>query len=288
LFNSHSFPVDISGYYLTDTTNNKTQFRIPNGTIIPAGGHLVVWADGDNATNGVHANFNLSRTRDSIIFYQPDGLTLIDSVTFSNQLNNVSEGRYPDGTPTRFSFDTPTPGAANTLGGGGNNTPPTLAAITDKSVTLGQTLSFTVSATDTDSPPQTLSFSLDAAPGGATIGVSGGLFSWAPNAAQVPSTNTVTVRVTDNGAPPMNATRTFTIRAYPPARATITRSGGSISLAFNTVAGKTYRVEFRDDLSPSTSWAPLGDPAVASGSSMTIPDTIGAHLQRFYRIVQLD
>jgi hypothetical protein len=86
----------------------------------------------------------------------------------------------------------------------------------------------------------------------------------------------------------MSATRNFTVRAYLPARAAISRVGGSISLVFNTIAGKTYRVEARDDLAPATPWVPLGDPAVAGGNSMTIPDTIGLRNQRFYRIIQLD
>ena len=44
-----------------------------------------------------------------------------------------------------------------------------LAAITNRVVTLGQTLSFAASATDTDQPPQILSFTLTNAPSGANI-----------------------------------------------------------------------------------------------------------------------
>ena len=51
-------------------------------------------------------------------------------------------------------------GLPNTLGGG--NSPPQLAGFADKIVTLGQTLSFTASASDPEAPPQTLSFSLEA------------------------------------------------------------------------------------------------------------------------------
>ena len=40
------------------------------------------------------------------------------------------------------------------------NTPPTLAPIANQTVNVGQTVAFTASATDTDQPPQTLTFSL--------------------------------------------------------------------------------------------------------------------------------
>src|SRR5207249_10026419 len=44
-----------------------------------------------------------------------------------------------------------------------------------------------------------------------SLNPSSGLFSWTPTEAQGPSTNTVTVRVTDNGVPPLSDTRNFTI-----------------------------------------------------------------------------
>jgi hypothetical protein len=295
LYNGHSFAVDLSGYYLTDDTNNtqqaRTKFRIPDGTIIAGGGYLLVWADNNGGQNGFNddlhttGDFALSRTFDHIRLYGPNGLTIIDSITFSNQNNDISQGRYTDGTPNVQFFNNPTPRGPNSLSA---NSAPTLAAISDKIVTLGQTLSFTASAGDTDNPPQTLSFSLDSAPQGATIGASSGLFSWAPNSSQAPSTNSVTVRVTDSGSPSMSATRTFTLRAYLPPQANILLDAGSASVSFSTIAGRTYRVEYRNDLGPGI-WTALGDPAVAAGASMSIIDnTIAGQPQRFYRIVQVD
>ena len=86
------------------------------------------------------------------------------------------------------------------------------AAIADKSVDEGSQLSFTATATDADLPANTLSFSLGAgAPAGATIGASTGVFSWTPAEAQGPGDYSVTVRVTDSGAPAMSDSRTFLI-----------------------------------------------------------------------------
>ncbi|HEX8530731.1 MAG TPA: malectin domain-containing carbohydrate-binding protein, partial [Cytophagales bacterium] len=73
------------------------------------------------------------------------------------------------------------------------NLPPVLAAIGDKRVTLGQTLSFKATATDAEG--NALSFSLVDAPAGATIGSATGVFTWTPTAS---GTFSCTVRVTDN------------------------------------------------------------------------------------------
>src|SRR5262249_51362298 len=66
-------------------------------------------------------------------------------------------------------------------------------------------LTFTATATDTDSPPQTLTFSLDpGAPNGASI-TPGGTFTWVPDETRGGSNYTVTIPVTDNGAPVLTA-----------------------------------------------------------------------------------
>src|SRR5207247_2301674 len=78
------------------------------------------------------------------------------------------------------------------------NDPPVLAAIANQTVNEGNPLTLTLTATDIDLPPNTLTFSLDpGAPLGASINASSGVLSWTPSEAQGPSTNTVTVRVTD-------------------------------------------------------------------------------------------
>jgi cyclophilin family peptidyl-prolyl cis-trans isomerase len=80
------------------------------------------------------------------------------------------------------------------------NQAPTISTIGNKSATVGQQLTFTVSATDADLPAQTLSYSLAAgAPAGAAIN-SSGVFTWTPTAAQLPGPHSITVRVSDGTA----------------------------------------------------------------------------------------
>ncbi len=84
----------------------------------------------------------------------------------------------------------------------GVNDPPTLNAIGNQTVELGNTLTFTAVGSDTDVPAQTLSYSLTGTvPAGATINSSTGVFSWTPTAAQAGQIHTFSVRVTDNGSP---------------------------------------------------------------------------------------
>jgi hypothetical protein len=62
---------------------------------------------------------------------------------------------------------------------------------------------------------------------------------------------------------------------------------GSLSLTWETIPSKTYRVEYKDDLHAGT-WQPLGSERTAAEASLTISDNIGAQPQRFYRIIILD
>src|SRR5262249_24658091 len=90
------------------------------------------------------------------------------------------------------------------------NSPPLLAPIADQTVNEGNALSLAVTATDPDLPANMLTFSLDpGAPVGASIDPSTGLFNWTPTGLQAPSTNLITVRVTDNGSPPLSDQKTF-------------------------------------------------------------------------------
>jgi hypothetical protein len=96
------------------------------------------------------------------------------------------------------------------------NTPPVLSSILNQSVYANTLLTFTASATDTDQPPQTLTFSLGTgSPAGASI-TTNGVFTWTPTAAQAPSTNALSVIVTDSGVPQMSATNSFSVVVYRP------------------------------------------------------------------------
>lgn len=92
------------------------------------------------------------------------------------------------------------------------NLPPVLAAIGNQTIVEGNTLTLTNSATDPDVPANALAFTLGAnAPAGMTLGTNDGILLWSPSGAQTPSSNLVSVIVTDNGVPPLSATQSFSI-----------------------------------------------------------------------------
>ncbi len=102
-----------------------------------------------------------------------------------------------------------------------SNTPPVLEPIPDFAVIAGTPINFVCTATDTDQPPQQLTFALLTAPVGASIHAESGLFSWRPLIAQAGTTNQISVVVTDNGVPNLSATQTFSVAVLPPARPTL-------------------------------------------------------------------
>jgi len=77
------------------------------------------------------------------------------------------------------------------------------------------------------------------------------------------------------GAPPQPQMGTFSLD-----------SAGTFSFQSSAIPGRTYRVEYRDDLN-AASWLQLGDIRTASGPSLTIEDNTMGRARRFYRIVLL-
>jgi hypothetical protein len=97
----------------------------------------------------------------------------------------------------------------------------------------------------------------------------------------------VIVRVIDNGFPPAEATAAFTVTVLLPPRVSATRlANGTISLTLPSVPGKTYRVEYTDDLS-AAQWFQLPD-VFATGQTLTINDNAATTSQRFYRVRAVD
>jgi hypothetical protein len=90
------------------------------------------------------------------------------------------------------------------------NSPPSLPSVVDQTVNELATLMVTNTATDQDLPANTLIYSLLNPPDGVRVDTNG-IVTWTPTEAQGPSTNTITVIVTDSGQPPLSATNSFTV-----------------------------------------------------------------------------
>jgi O-glycosyl hydrolase len=95
------------------------------------------------------------------------------------------------------------------------NHPPRIARVSVAPLDAGQTITITNSASDPDSPPQTLTFALLTAPAGSTLDTNTGVFTWYVPVAFANTTNLVELDVTDNGYPPLSATQSFSLVVNP-------------------------------------------------------------------------
>ena len=120
LYNLTDTAVLLTGMYLSDKEDNLTKWEFPENTEIPANGYLIVWLDEDHddedATEGLHANFKLSKNGEMVILVGTDahGNRVLDSVTFGAQETDTAYGRLPDGTG-EFQIVQATPGAPNMM-----------------------------------------------------------------------------------------------------------------------------------------------------------------------------
>ncbi|HSY17313.1 MAG TPA: hypothetical protein VK815_03225 [Candidatus Acidoferrales bacterium] len=162
------------------------------------------------------------------------------------------------------------------------NTPPVLTAVSNRIVNAGVTLTITNTATDSDTPAQTLSFNLLTGPAGAALNTSSGIFTWRPAVGQANTTNVTTFKVTDSGTPPMSATQSFSIVVNPLTRPIlgITRLANGWQLNVTGPAGPDYSIQGASNL---MSWTTL-----ATSNSAALPfnwidsNNVPA---RFYRVM---
>ena len=98
LFNSSAQDVDLGGWFLSDDGAVPRKFRIPNGTVIPAGGYRVFTEADFNPSPGTALNFTLNSHGDEIYLTAADlagNLTGYGhGVNFGGAANGVSFGRY--------------------------------------------------------------------------------------------------------------------------------------------------------------------------------------------------
>ncbi len=147
------------------------------------------------------------------------------------------------------------------------NVAPVLAAIGNKTVNELVALTFTATATDADLPTNTLTFSLDAgAPAGATINGSTGAFSWTPTEAQGPGSFPITIRATDNGAPPMSDFEVITVTVNEVNVAPVVTNPGNKTV--NELVALTFTVTATDADVPANTIAWSLDAGAPAGAAI--------------------
>lgn len=126
IYNGADYPIDLSGYSVSDNLSRPTKWVFPDGTSIAAKGYLALQLDGSLPRDGetkateqqlrYQLNFDISAEGETIYLYEPSG-TLIDRVTVPACRACVSYGR--DASGNWVLFDTPTEAAPNPASGYG-------------------------------------------------------------------------------------------------------------------------------------------------------------------------
>lgn len=122
LYNAGATSVDVGGYFITDDLTVPTKYQIPSGndsTMIAAGGYLLLWADEDLEQGVLHIDIKLGKGGEEIGLFAAD-TSLIDTITFGQQITDESYERATDGgSPWQFTTQ-PTPNASNSTAGIGD------------------------------------------------------------------------------------------------------------------------------------------------------------------------
>jgi Beta-L-arabinofuranosidase, GH127/PA14 domain/Concanavalin A-like lectin/glucanases superfamily/Glycosyl hydrolases family 2, sugar binding domain/Glycosyl hydrolases family 2, TIM barrel domain/Glycosyl hydrolases family 2/Domain of Unknown Function (DUF1080) len=166
------------------------------------------------------------------------------------------------------------------------NHAPSLLPIFDASILAGRTLYVTNAAQDVDAPAQSLSYNVLNAPAGATINSTTGLFSWRPSISQSDQTHSVSVRVSDNGSPSLDATQSFAVNVVRPDKPLLSvsdSSAGEFRMLVNGQAGPDYSIYVSTNLLSGWQWLlttnPIALPFLFADSG------VGNFSQRFYRVL---
>jgi hypothetical protein len=166
------------------------------------------------------------------------------------------------------------------------NAPPVLSAVGNATITAGQTLLVTNFVTDSDSPAQTLTWSLAAQPAGATINTTSGLITWRAAISQSPSTNLFTVVVTDNGVPSLSTTQSFSVvvlRPLTPVFSSPAIFSGTFYSTINGSVGPDYSVYASTNLSSGWQLLLVTNPTVLPFQFTDLNAT--NFQQRYYRVL---
>jgi hypothetical protein len=167
-----------------------------------------------------------------------------------------------------------------------SNLPPLLTmGNTNRTIHAGTTLTITNSATDPDVPANVLTFSLDpGAPAGAVIGSSSGVFTWTPDQTFVNTTNPVTVRVTDNGSPPLSDAKSFFVTVVAsPLITSITVTNGIVTVWWNSIPNQSYLLQKNTDIA-GTNWLTVTN-IMAVETTVSVHDPVDIESRKFYRVV---
>lgn len=121
LYNSSGAAVNLSGWYLTDTTNLLTRWRFPSVSLASKA-YLLIYASGKDHTNAaapLHTSFKLKQEGGYLALSDNSGSVVSEFTAYPRQYEDVAYGRDRVAPEVVGYFSSPTPGAANSTSGAG-------------------------------------------------------------------------------------------------------------------------------------------------------------------------
>jgi len=110
IYNYGTELINLKNYFITDLLSQPQKYQFTSDLFIQPGSYLLIWADDKNT--GVHTNFKLSASGESIGLFNASG-QVIDTLSFGAQQDDISYGRVPDGSSNWFYLLPSSPGTIN-------------------------------------------------------------------------------------------------------------------------------------------------------------------------------
>lgn len=153
LYNGTEKDVNIRNWYIGLEADYTTGYKIPQNTIIPAGGHLVIYCDKE--AKGLHTNFRLESGKGGSIYLFSSSKNLVDSKVNMAKMPaaNVAYGRVTDGAEEWQYEVTATAGASNNSVGAKNVLPNPIFSV--EGGVLNSPVALTISIPEGDYPDDT-------------------------------------------------------------------------------------------------------------------------------------
>ncbi len=115
LYNATGTDVDLTGWSISDSEDDRTKFVFED-KVIKAGGYVLVYCAGESPKstkkNSLYADFKLSTAGETLYLINEDSVA-VDVFTTGKLRSSVTSGRAVNGTGERVFFKTPTPGKEN-------------------------------------------------------------------------------------------------------------------------------------------------------------------------------
>ncbi|MBN1115733.1 MAG: CotH kinase family protein [Bacteroidales bacterium] len=114
IINADTIPVSLSNKYLSDSYENKDEWKLPD-IILQPGEIAWFWADNESEQGDYHAEFKLSRNGETLYLFEDFGDTylLLDSLNYPEQKPNISYGYNVNNYTAPLALDHITPGYSN-------------------------------------------------------------------------------------------------------------------------------------------------------------------------------